>query len=152
MNQILELEWNTQFPDQVLAFVDSLSMAHSVETRSPFLDYRLVEFVAGIPGDMKIRNGIVKDILKKAAKSRLPDSIINRPKEGFVLPVFFWMADQLKPYILEVLSEKRLKQHDLLSVEYVNHTVKSFYEGDRDSAVKIWTLVMFQVWWEKYFG
>ena len=152
LNQILELEWNTQFPDQVLAFVDSLSMAHSVETRSPFLDYRLVEFVAGIPGDMKIRNGIVKDILKKAAKSRLPDSIINRPKEGFVLPVFFWMADQLKPYILEVLSEKRLKQHDLLSVEYVNHTVKSFYEGDRDSAVKIWTLVMFQVWWEKYFG
>ena len=68
------------------------------------------------------------------------------------MPVFFWMADQLKPYILEVLSEKRLKQHDLLSVGYVNHIVKSFYAGDRDRAAKIWTLVMFQVWWEKYFG
>ncbi len=152
LNRILELEWNTHFPDQVLAFVDSLSMAHSLETRSPFLDYRLVEFAATIPGNMKIKNGIVKDILKQAAKSRLHTSIIQRQKEGFVLPIFVWMLDQLKLYILEILSEKRLKRHGLLSVGYVNHIVKSFYEGDRDLAAKIWTLAMFQVWWETYFG
>lgn len=66
------MEWNTQLPDQVLAFIDFLSMAHSVEVRSPFLDYRLIEFAATLPGQMKIRNGNVKDILKKTVEPLLP--------------------------------------------------------------------------------
>ena len=93
---MLEMEWNTQLPDQVLAFIDFLSMAHSVEIRSPFLDYRLVEFVATIPGNMKIRNGNVKDILKKTVGHLLPEEITERPKEGFVLPIFDWMVEKLK--------------------------------------------------------
>src|SRR5208283_5726177 len=75
LNRILEMEWNTQFPDQVLAFVDFLSMAHSVEIRSPFLDYRLVEFASTIPAAMKIRHGNVKDILKKTVEPMLPEGI-----------------------------------------------------------------------------
>ena len=69
-------------------------MAHSVEIRSPFLDYRLVEFVATIPGDMKIKNGNVKDILKRLLETLLPEGITKRPKEGFVLPVFDWMVEK----------------------------------------------------------
>jgi asparagine synthase (glutamine-hydrolysing) len=152
LNRILEMEWNTQLPDQVLAFADSLSMAHSVEIRSPFLDWRLVEFVATIPGDMKIKNGIVKDIFKNAVKDLLPQGITERPKEGFVLPIFDWMIDRLKIYSKEVLSEKRINKHNLLDSLKVNDILQDYYAGNKANAAKAWNLMCFQLWWEKYFG
>jgi asparagine synthase (glutamine-hydrolysing) len=151
LNRMLEMEWNTQLPDQVLAFVDFLSMAHSVEIRSPFLDYRLVEFVATIPGDMKIRNGNVKDILKKTVEPLIPHGITNRPKEGFVLPIFDWMVEKLKDYSVDVLSEKRLKKHHLLNTKVVKNILDDYYSGNKSVAGKVWNLMMFQVWWERYF-
>jgi asparagine synthase (glutamine-hydrolysing) len=152
LNKILEMEWNTQLPDQVLAFVDFLSMAHSVEIRSPFLDYRLVEFVATIPGNMKIRNGNVKDILKKTVEPLIPHGITNRPKEGFVLPIFDWMVEKLKDYSVDVLSERRLKKHQLLNTKVVKNILDDYYSGNKSVAGKVWNLMMFQVWWERYFG
>lgn len=152
LNRILEMEWNTQLPDQVLAFVDFLSMAHSVEIRSPFLDYRLVESVAAIPGCLKIRKGNVKDILKKIVEPVLPKGITKRPKEGFVLPIFDWMIDRLKGYSIDVLSEKRLKQHNYFNPDVVHDIVQKYHAGNRSYAGKVWNLMMFQVWWEQYFG
>jgi asparagine synthase (glutamine-hydrolysing) len=146
------MEWNTQLPDQVLAFVDFLSMAHSVEIRSPFLDYRVVEFVATIPGSMKIRNGNVKDILKKTVEPLLPEGITKRPKEGFVLPIFDWMVERFKDYSMEILSEKRLRKHNLLNTDRVRDILQSYYSGNRNNAGKVWNLMMFQVWWDTYFG
>jgi asparagine synthase (glutamine-hydrolysing) len=151
LNRILEMEWNTQLPDQVLAFVDFLSMAHSVEIRSPFLDYRLVEFVSTIPGHMKIRNGIVKDILKKTVRPLLPDGITGRPKEGFVLPIFDWMVDKLRDYSFDVLSNKRMNSHHFFNRETVQKILKEYHAGKKSNAAKVWNLMMFQVWWEMYF-
>lgn len=152
LNRILEMEWNTQLPDQVLAFVDFLSMAHSVEIRSPFLDYRLVEFVATIPDNMKIRDGNVKDILKKTVEPLLPEGITKRPKEGFVLPVFDWMLEKLKDYSIDMLSDVRLKKHGLLNINAVKDILQAYHAGNRSYAGKVWNLMMFQVWWERYFG
>src|SRR3990170_2725250 len=152
LNRILEMEWNTQLPDQVLAFAHFLSMAHSVEIRSPFLDYRLVEFVATIPDNMKIKNGNVKDVLKKTVEPLLPAGITKRRKEGFVLPVYDWMAEKLRAYIMDVLSESRLNKHNLLNTAEVMDILHSYYSGNRNNAGKIWNLMMFQIWRERYFG
>jgi asparagine synthase (glutamine-hydrolysing) len=153
LNRILEMEWNTQLPDQVLAFIDFLSMAHSVEVRSPFLDYRLVELAATIPGRLKIKDGIVKDILKRAVEPLLPPGITERPKEGFVLPVFDWMVEKMEGFSLDVLSKERLNRHGLFSEEEVGRIVQGYYGGGhRTNAVQIWNLMMFQIWWERYFG
>jgi len=152
LNRILEMEWTTQFVDQVLAFMDFLSMAHAVEIRSPFLDYRLVEFVASIPGRMKIRHGNVKDILKKTVADLIPRPITQRPKEGFVLPIFDWMMAGLTGYCDDVLNKARLNKHGLLNIDRVGALVKAYQAGDRKLAAKIWNLMMFQVWWENYFG
>ena len=152
LNRILEMEWNTQLPDQVLAFVDFLSMAHSVEIRSPFLDYRLVEFAATIPGGMKIKGGNVKDILKQAVGSLLPDGITTRPKEGFVLPIFDWMLEKFKDYSFDMLSENRLKKHNLLNSDTIQDILQKYHAGNRSYAAKVWNLMMFQVWWERYFA
>ncbi len=152
LNRILEMEWNSQFPDEVLSFMDSLSMAHSVEIRSPFLDYRLVEFAATIPGNLKISNGNVKDILKRSLRDILPKEIVERPKEGFVLPIFDWMTEKLKSYSMDVLSDKRLSKHGLLDKECVKDILERYYSGDKNNVAKVWNLMMFQIWWEKYIG
>ncbi|MFZ5652545.1 MAG: asparagine synthase (glutamine-hydrolyzing) [Bacillota bacterium] len=152
LNSILELDWNTLLPDQVLAFVDFLSMAHSIEVRSPFLDYRLVELVSSIPGSYKIRNGVVKSILKKSVEGVLPEGITQRPKEGFVLPIFYWMMGQLKNYISSELSKEKLSQHTFFNVESITGLLNSFESGNMSVAPKLWNIVMFQVWYRRYFG
>ena len=153
LNRILEMEWNTVFPDQVLAFVDFLSMAHSVEVRSPFLDYNLVNYAATLPDKFKIRNGNVKDILKRSVSSLLPEGITRRPKEGFVLPIFDWMVSNLKDYSQSILSASRLRQHGLFNKEEVNNILRVYHStGNREYAGKLWNLMMFQLWWENYFG
>jgi len=152
LNRILEMEWNTQLPDQVLAFVDFLSMAHSVEIRSPFLDYRLVEYAATIPGGLKIEAGVVKNILKNSVKELLPEGITGRPKEGFVLPIFDWMTGALKNYCLDLLSRKKLGEHGLFNYERVKRLAADYYSGTKGLAGRVWNLVMFQAWWERYFA
>lgn len=151
LNRILGVDWNSLLPDQVLAFVDFLSMAHSVEVRSPFLDYRLVEFVGTIPGRLKIKDGNVKDILKKTVEPILPEGITRRPKEGFVLPVFDWLNGPLRGYSQHVLSEKRMNAHGIWNQSTVLDLLSRFLAGDKTLVAQIWNLMMFQLWWEQFF-
>jgi len=152
LNRILEMEWKTQLPDQVLAFVDFLSMAHSVEVRSPFLDYRLVEFAATISGGLKIRQGRVKDVLKKAVAPLLPDGIVNRPKEGFVLPIFDWMQGKYRGYCRGVLSPERMFAHGCFDIPAVEEILARYEAGEKALNSRVWNLMMFQLWWEAYFA
>ena len=152
LNRVLEMEYRTQFPDQVLAFVDFLSMAHSVEVRSPFLDYRLVEYAAGLPARLKIRDGLVKAVLKDTVRPLLPEGVADRPKEGFVLPIFDWLGGSLKDWPAEVLTPERLARHGFFKREEVSTLTASLAGGNSGEAGKVWNLMMFQLWWERYFG
>ncbi|MCD6460078.1 asparagine synthase (glutamine-hydrolyzing) [bacterium] len=152
LNKILENEIKMLLPDQVLAFVDRLSMAHSIEVRPPFLDYRIAELSAQIPGYMKIKNNDVKHILKQTVKGILPDGIINRPKEGFVLPVNQWIMGTLHKFIKDTLSADRLAKHGFFRYNAVDNLLKSHFNHTADNAAKLWTLVCFQIWYETYFN
>lgn len=150
LNRALFVDFETLLPDQVLAFVDRLSMAHSVEVRPPFLDHRLVEFVATLPGAVKIRRGRVKSILKDAVADLLPEGLVDRPKEGFVMPINDWLLDRLKGYVEDSLSASRLKAHGLLDAGAVNGLLSRYYGGEKRLASRIWNLVSFQMWWDSY--
>jgi asparagine synthase (glutamine-hydrolysing) len=150
LNQVLQMECQNLLPDQVLAFVDRLSMAHSVEVRPPFLDHRLIEFAFRLPGTMKIKQGMTKYILKKAVGKLLPQDLLNRPKEGFILPYHFWMQKYLYAKIRQVLSPKALDQHGYFNKDYVAALLKGYQGGDLSQSNKIYLLLMFQVWWQKY--
>jgi asparagine synthase (glutamine-hydrolysing) len=152
LNRALYYDFQTLLPDQVLPFVDRLSMAHSVEVRPPFLDHRLVEFAATIPGHMKIRNGREKHILKEAVKGLIPDGILSRKKEGFVLPVDQWLLGELKPRVEAALSPQRLAAHGLLRADSVRGLLDQHYAGKANHGPRIWNLMMFQIWWEKTYG
>jgi asparagine synthase (glutamine-hydrolysing) len=150
LNRALFLDLETLLPDQVLAFVDRLSMAHSVEVRPPFLDHRLVQFVADLPGNIKIRGGRVKHILKEAVSDLLPAELLARPKEGFIMPVNEWLIGNLKDYVQATLAPKRLARHGLFRADAIRRMLDAHYSGTVNRGSQIWNLLMLQLWWEEY--
>jgi asparagine synthase (glutamine-hydrolysing) len=152
VNAILEGEFAGIFPDQVLAFVDRLSMAHSLETRTAYLDKEFVELAASLPGDLKIRDGEVKSILKVAARPYLPAALIDRPKEGFVMPVNDWLRTGLHEFTKTVLQTERVRRAGIVRPEVVADLVERFQAGDRGLANRVLSLVALQLWWEDYLG
>ena len=152
LNRALFVDFETLLPDQVLPFVDRLSMAHSVEVRPPFLDHRMIEFAATLPGSMKIKQGRVKSILKDAVASLLPPGLVDRPKEGFVMPINEWMLQSLRGFVTDALSAGRLARHGMLEPAAVDSLVTRYYGGETGLAGRIWSLVNFQMWWERYVG
>ncbi len=150
LNQVLQIECQNLLPDQVLTFVDRLSMAHSIEVRPPFLDHRLIEFAFRLPGRMKIKQGINKYILKKAVSGLLPSQLLHRPKEGFILPYHFWMQEYMCDKIKRLLSPKALAEHGYFNPAYVSQLLAGYQGGDLSQSNKVYLLLMFQVWWKKY--
>jgi asparagine synthase (glutamine-hydrolysing) len=151
LNQMLFAEWSFQLPDQCLAFVDFLSMAHSVEVRSPFLDYRLVEYLARVPGSLKIRDGVSKDLLKKAVEGVIPAEVISRPKEGFVQPSNHWLP-HYETTIRDRLSPGRLASHGLFNARYVQDLLDQHFLKGQLQSVKVWNLFNFQIWHDNFFS
>jgi asparagine synthase (glutamine-hydrolysing) len=152
LNRILEAEFRTFLPDQVLTFVDRLSMAHSLEVRAPFLDTEVVTFVAGLDGAWKIRHGETKYLLKRAAARYFPEAMVDRPKEGFVMPVADWLHRDYESYVRDTLSRERLRAHGLFDGARVRAVVDGFYRGGGGyrEANKVLSLLVFQEWYELY--
>ena len=148
LNRMLRLDQQTLLPNEILYYNDLLSMAHSVEVRTPYLDYRLVELANAIPGTLKIRGGTLKYILRRVAEKYLPKEVLERPKEGFVLPKNTWLRCPLSPFLKEVLAPERLKQHGYFNGTYVESLWKRFQAGEETLTFKVWTLMMFQLWFE----
>lgn len=168
VNRFLEYQWNSALVDQVLTYTDRLSMVHSLEVRAPFLDYRLVEYVASLPGisaqtaNMAMQNtipfqiskmpdGEPKYLLKKAAEGYLPNELIYRKKEMFFPPVHEWMTAGMKKEILEKLSESRLRKNPYLNEKNIQYLLHRFYQNPMENAAMgdiIWNLYCFQVWME----
>jgi asparagine synthase (glutamine-hydrolysing) len=148
VNRALEVDCRTLLPDQILTYVDRLSMAHSVEARAPFLDLDLIEFVGRLPSRFKVTLGESKRILKRAARAILPAEILDRPKEGFVLPIDAWLNDKLRPLVEEVSSPRWLR-HGLFDRAGIAAFVAEHQSGAADHTYKLWTFVNFQLWYAR---
>ena len=153
LNRMLELEFRHQLPDQVLTFVDRLSMAHSVEVRAPYLDAALVEFVGRIPGWRKMPNGRAKHLLKLAASRYLPPALVDRPKEGFVMPAAAWLG-RLEPWLRDTLAPARLARHGCFRPEAVTAAIDAAIAAPASARLvnRPLALASFQLWWERFFG
>lgn len=139
----------TYLTDAMLVKVDRMSMANSLEVRVPFLDHRLVEFAFTIPSNLKLNGFTTKYILKEAAKGILPDEIINKPKEGFSIPVKNWIRNELKDYTHKLL----LSNTEATSYFKKNYIEKILMEHDNrkdDHSHRIWALVNFINWHNTY--
>ena len=152
INSALSIDFKSLLPDQVLSFVDILSMQHSLEIRPPFLDNELIDIAFKIPGNLKIKHSNPKVILKKALRPLLPDEIIDRPKEGFVMPIEEMFIKEKKDYISNVLSKRNIKKHDLFNYDYLKILIDNIMTNSFRKNNIIWTLFSFQLWWNKNFN
>jgi asparagine synthase (glutamine-hydrolysing) len=112
----------------------------------------VVQFVAGLPGPLKMRGGETKYLLKQAARRYFPEEMVSRPKEGFVMPVTDWLFNQLEDYVRQTLSPSRLSKHALFDADRVQALVDELYRGQHDYRFvnKVLALVVFQEWHDMY--
>ncbi len=136
--------------DDILVKVDRMSMANSLEARTPFLDYRVVEFAAGLPSHLKLNRFTGKYLLKQCMATKLPRVILNRKKEGFSIPMKNWLKNDLRPMLEEVLSSNRIKRQGLFDPSYVESLKTEHLAGHSNNAHQLWSLMIFQIWQDRY--
>jgi asparagine synthase (glutamine-hydrolysing) len=137
------LDFKTYLPGDILTKVDRASMAHSLEVRTPFLDYEFVEWVAGLPTSIKLRRGVGKHILKEALRPVLPAQILFRSKMGFAMPLDLWFRDSLRDRMREVVTGGRLAQTGIFESAMLARLVDDHVTGRRDHSAPLWSLLMF---------
>ena len=142
------LDLKSYLPLDILTKVDRMSMAHSLETRVPLLDHKVVEFAGTIPSDLKLRNGTTKYIFKQALRGLLPDEILDRPKQGFAVPVAEWFRGQLSGFVREVLLSDTARRRGLFDADYIERLLAR-HQGGRPMGWHLWTLVSFELWCQK---
>jgi asparagine synthase (glutamine-hydrolysing) len=147
----MRLDLATYLPDDLLFKADRASMAASLETRLPFLAYPLVEFALSLPSSYKVHGMTTKYLLKKAVAPLLPAQIVRRPKKGFGIPVAKWLKDQFKPLMDEYLCDSFLRQQGLFNEQEINRLLREHYEERVDHRKELWTLLIFQCWWSRFF-
>ena len=150
---MLELDCRNLLVDQILNYSDVLSMAHSLEVRTPFLDHRLVEWAFSIPSRYRIRDGETKHVLKRVARRHLPNDLIDRKKEGFVEPAVYWIAREMKDFTLSHLRGGSFNRLGLVDTRVVDEVVDRFYDtGAFGDGKKVWNLLMYALWEAHYAG
>jgi len=139
------LDLKRYLPLDILTKVDRMSMAHSLETRVPLLDHKLVEFAATIPPELRLRGGTTKYIFKRAMRGILPDEIIDRPKRGFTVPLGRWFRSQLGNFVQEILLSETCRQRGIMNTAYIEQMVtRRHHRGDLD--IHLWTIISFELW------
>jgi asparagine synthase (glutamine-hydrolysing) len=137
-------------PDDILFKVDRMSMAVSLEARGPLMDYNLVEFAARLPPSLRLHGLSTKYLLKRAMRDVLPTQILHRPKLGFNIPYKNWLRHELLDLLRDVLSPSHLRQQGLFHSGYVQRLIHEHMEGVHDHAHRLWQLLIFQLWAQKY--
>ncbi|HEX9443861.1 MAG TPA: asparagine synthase (glutamine-hydrolyzing) [Candidatus Binatia bacterium] len=139
------LDIKTYLPLDILTKVDRMSMACSIEARVPLLDHKLVEFTATIPPELKLRGGATKHIFKQAMRGILPDAIIDRPKQGFGVPLEHWFRGKLASFVRDLLLSSRSRQRGIFDPGYIERLLRMHRRG-RGCDIELWTLISFELW------
>jgi asparagine synthase (glutamine-hydrolysing) len=152
LTRSLLLYQDTYLPEDILSKVDRASMACSLEVRAPFLDTELVDAIERMPPSFKYARGRTKRLLKHAASRRLPRAVLERPKKGFGIPVARWLRGPLSGLLDDLLGSERLARQGLFRPDEVGRRVAEHRAGVRDHRKPLWTLLMFQLWHQKWLG
>jgi asparagine synthase (glutamine-hydrolysing) len=137
-------------PEDILAKVDRMSMACSLEARVPLLDHRLVEFVTALPPRWKQEGNRPKALLLESSRADLPSQVWNRPKMGFGIPLSRWFRGHNKEYLRDVLLGERARSRGLWNPKGVEALLKAHERGTWDLSEHIWSILTVEVWWRKY--
>ncbi len=146
LTRIQYLDTKVYLAEDILTKVDRASMLCSLETRAPLLDHELIELAARIPSSLKIRNGQLKYILKRAMHGILPEEIVHRKKMGFGVPLAQWFKKDIKEYSRDILLSKDARARGLFNSRYIEDMLDSHQQAGRDFSARIWALLFFEHW------
>jgi asparagine synthase (glutamine-hydrolysing) len=150
LSYMMAVDYQTYLPDDILQKVDRASMSVSLEAREPFLDQHIVEWVATLPDQFKYHQGIKKYILREIVHQYIPKPLMDRPKMGFAIPINNWLSSNLREKVEYYLQESRIERQGIFKKEIVARMKKDFFSGKKELGSKIWYLLMFQMWHEKW--
>lgn len=140
----------TYLPNDLLVKVDIASMAVSLEARSPFLDHKLIEFAASLPENLKMKRFETKYLLKKVAARLVPREVIYRRKMGFGVPIGHWFRNDMKDFVRDVLLSDKALARGIVKPEILRRYVTEHLGGERDHAFQLWTLLMLELWYQRF--
>src|SRR5436309_4819429 len=146
LNRILYVDLKTYLADDILVKVDRMSMAHGLEVRAPFLDHRLVEMVARLPGRTKVPGLATKPLLRAALDGRVPRTAWDRPKHGFTAPIGLWLRNGLRDCVEERLFSRSSLGRDLFDPKGLRQLWEDHRTGRGEHAHEIWMLLMLETW------
>jgi asparagine synthase (glutamine-hydrolysing) len=149
-DSLLAADVGSYLPEDLLVKMDIASMANSLESRSPLLDHRFMEFAARLPGKFKIRGTNLKYLLKKVAAPLLPPGMLNRRKMGLGVPVGSWLRSQLRPLIDDVLLSPRAMSRGYFRPDAIRNMVREHANHERDHASRLWALLWLELWHREF--
>lgn len=144
------MDYQTYLLDDILQKVDRASMSVSLESREPLLDHRLIEYVAQLPDDLKFRDGSKKWLLKEIVHEYIPQSVMDRPKMGFAIPIESWLKNELRDLLETYLSEEKVRETGFFNWKEIERLKTSFLDGRKEFGVKIWYLLSYLMWYERW--
>jgi len=141
---------HSYLPGDLLCKVDRTTMAVSLEGREPLLDHRVVEFAFRLPLHLRLGSLGGKHIIRKILYKYVPRKLVERPKQGFTIPLWKWMQRDLKELISRYLDPKRIHDAGFLNPQLVQETVAAFQKGKSIDVNRVWYLLVFEIWRDKF--
>jgi asparagine synthase (glutamine-hydrolysing) len=150
IDRLMAIDIKTNLANDLLVKMDIASMANSLETRSPFLDHKLMEFVARLPAEYKMKKLIKKYLLKKAIKDLIPKGNLHRRKMGFAVPVGEWFRTDLKDFLYEILLSESSISRGYFKPEVIENMLNQHIEKRADYTFQLWALLMLELWHKRF--
>lgn len=150
LSYMMAIDYQTYLVDDILQKVDRAGMSVSLEGREPFLDHRVIEWAAQLPLQYKYNQGNKKFIIKEIVHQYIPQQMMDRPKMGFGIPIAEWLEKDLKPFVDCYFDEAFISKQNIFNNEEIQRIKNSFYKGKAERAEKIWFILMFQMWYDKW--
>jgi len=150
LDRMLYTDFVTRLPEHSLMLTDRMTMAHGLEARSPFLDHELVELLAKVPGNIKVQNNQPKYLMRKLAADYLPAPILNREKQGFMLPIAYWFRTDLFPLVSQTLENSHFVKEGWFKKETIQNLLTEHLSNRHDHHVRLWMLLNLELWHQLY--
>lgn len=151
VDKMLYTDLMTRIPDHLLTIADRMTMAHSLESRAPLIDYKVVEFAAMLPANLKLKGNKLKYLLRQVSKRYLPEEITKLKKQGFRFPLGIWFRTDLKDFLLNLFEQSRFVELGIFDKTYIDQILDEHISGKIDHNYRIWVLLNLEYWYRMYF-
>jgi asparagine synthase (glutamine-hydrolysing) len=151
LNNMMHIDYQTFMSDDVLSKVDRATMSATIEGREPLLDHRILEYMARVPTELKYKNKQGKYLARQILYKYIPPSLIDKPKAGFQVPLQEWLTNDLKHLVEKYLDTSKIDD-EIFDVKEIERIKKSLFLGDVREVNKVWFILMYEMWKERWFG